>query len=378
MGNNISGSVTPSRTELIIVGAGVIGLAHAFEAVQRGYSVRVIDRDVAPNGASVRNFGYCTISTQTGQLLETALESRKGWLAAAAKVGFWAPESGAYAVARSTAEMTILEELNSKRGTEAVSLMTADAVRSALGGAPDPAIVGGAHLTEDPRVDPRTVLTELAAWLSVQGVLFNWGTAVKDVADGTVSTGRGDFHADKVLVCVGHDLDHLFPSVWDKHRMQRCGLQMALAKSPASYTTDAAILTGTSLARYDAFTEMPGADTLKAEIESARPDLIGMGANLLLGRRPDGSLFVGDTHAYGQTMPPFQNETWSRTIIAEAEKLLGAPLDITERWQGVYLTSAQAVPVSENVDSRTRVVTDAGGIGMTLSFGLAAQTMAGL
>lgn len=369
---------TIERIDLIVVGAGIMGLAHAFEAVQRGYSVRVIDRDTQPNGASTRNFGYCTITTQTGDLLTTALDARKGWLAAAARIGFWAPESGAYAVARSAKEMAILEELNDKRGADAVALMTCDGVRAALGGHPDPAIVGGAHLTADLRVDPRNALNDLAAWLASQGVLFNWGTAVKDVGDGTVLTGRGSFRAEKVVVCVGHDLDHLFPTLWDKHQVQRCGLQMLLAQAPGSFVTHAAILTGTSLARYDAFTEMPGAEVLKAEIRAHRPDLVDMGANLLLGRSPNGTVFVGDTHTYGQTLPPFQEESWSSSIIAEAEKLLGTSLDIRQRWQGVYATSPVTALVNEDVDSRTRVITDTRGLGMTMSFGVAARTMATL
>lgn len=80
-------------------------------------------------------------------------------------------------MARSSAETIILAELNGKRGTEAVSLLTADI-----------------------RVDPCAVLAEPASWLEAQGVLFSWGTAVKDIADGTVHTDRGDFHADKVVV----------------------------------------------------------------------------------------------------------------------------------------------------------------------------------
>ncbi|WP_046385607.1 FAD-dependent oxidoreductase, partial [Kitasatospora aureofaciens] len=59
-------SPTTPRSDVVIVGAGIIGLAHAFEALSNGLSVTVLDRDRRPVGASVRNFGHCCISAQDG------------------------------------------------------------------------------------------------------------------------------------------------------------------------------------------------------------------------------------------------------------------------------------------------------------------------
>lgn len=84
-----------ASTDLLVVGAGIVGLAHAVEAHRRGLSVRVVERDLAPNGASFRNFGHCCITAQAGDLLEIAHRSREGWLRAAEAVGFWAPTAGA-------------------------------------------------------------------------------------------------------------------------------------------------------------------------------------------------------------------------------------------------------------------------------------------
>ena len=55
-------STGSGKTELIIVGAGIVGLAHAFEAHRKGYTVRIIERAARPNGASIRNFGHCCIT----------------------------------------------------------------------------------------------------------------------------------------------------------------------------------------------------------------------------------------------------------------------------------------------------------------------------
>ena len=50
--------------DLAVVGAGILGLAHALAAARRGKRVVVIDRDAQANGASVRNFGFVTVTGQ--------------------------------------------------------------------------------------------------------------------------------------------------------------------------------------------------------------------------------------------------------------------------------------------------------------------------
>ena len=50
--------------DLAVVGGGIIGLAHAYLAARKGLKVVVIERDGAATGASVRNFGFITITGQ--------------------------------------------------------------------------------------------------------------------------------------------------------------------------------------------------------------------------------------------------------------------------------------------------------------------------
>lgn len=382
--NNASAPSTalPSgRSDLVVVGAGIVGLAHAFEAVRRGLSVTVVERDRRPVGASVRNFGHCCVTAQRGELLDLALRSRSGWVDAAKSAGLWAPEAGALVVARSATELAVLEELRDERGTDAVRLRTRDEVGEALGrpaeGRED--LAGGALLPADLRVNPREAAPRLADWLAEQpGVTIAWGTNVLGVESGTVHTSRGPVHGDRILLCVGHDLDRLYPAEAEAHGIERCRLSMARVAAPDAFRTDSAVLTATSMLRYDGFTAMPSADRLRAEVTAHSPELLDVVANVMFTRLPDGTVLVGDSHAYDATEIPFQDEATAELLLREAYRVLGVPsVRVTERWQGVYASSARGPLLVRDVAPGVRALSVTSGIGMTLSFGLAAATFDG-
>lgn len=369
------------RSDLVVVGAGIVGLAHAVEAVRRGLRVTVVERDRQPVGASVRNFGHCCVTAQRGELLDLATRSRTGWLAAAAAAGLWAPEAGALVVARSATELAVLEELRDERGSDAVRLRTRDEVADALGRPADERsdLVGGALLPADLRVNPREAAPRLARWLAEQpGASVVWGTNVVGVEPGTVHTSRGPVHGDQILVCVGHDLDRLFPAEAEAHAIERCRLSMARIEAPADFRTDAAVLTATSMLRYDGFTAMPSATPLRAEVTAHSAELLDVVANVMFTRMPDGTILVGDSHAYDATEIPFQDEATSRLLLREAARVLGIrDVRVTERWQGVYASSSRGPLLVRDVAAGVRALSVTSGVGMTLSFGLAAATFDG-
>jgi D-hydroxyproline dehydrogenase subunit beta len=59
-------TLTSQSYDLAVVGAGICGLAHALAAARRGKRGVVIDRDAQANGASIRNFGFITVTGQQG------------------------------------------------------------------------------------------------------------------------------------------------------------------------------------------------------------------------------------------------------------------------------------------------------------------------
>jgi FAD dependent oxidoreductase TIGR03364 len=369
-----------AESDVLIVGAGIVGLAHASAALARGLSVTVIDRDARAVGASVRNFGHACVTAQSGELLELAVVAREKWLLNSERAGFFSIESGALAVARSATELAVLDELSGSRETGQVELLTAHETKAQLGDHSGDDILGGARLRDDLRVDPREATRSLARWLAAQpGVKLLWQTSYLGPDDGGALTSRGRVRAERTILCVGHDLDYLFPDLAAKAKIERCALQMMRVDSPKGLVLRPAVLTGTSMLRYPAFAETNAALALKAQLTTDRPELLEVGANVMFTQRPNGTLIVGDSHRYATTMDPFLAEKVSRILLDEIARILGVKeLKVKERWQGVYASSPrQPFLIEEPAPGVTAAIVTSG-VGMTISFGLAEKTLAQL
>lgn len=384
---NTSPNETPNvmHADVVIVGAGIVGLAHAARSIDAGLSVLVIDRDHQAVGASVRNFGHCCITAQSGELYELAQAGRPMWLDYAERAGFWAVESGALVVATTPTELQVLRELSAQRAPGQITLLTASQVAHELGRSETLGLLGGAMLRDDLRVDPRTTAAKLAGWIdSMPQASVRWSTSALGFGAGEqrrarVETNRGAIEADQVFVCVGHDVDYLFPNLAEEHQIKRCALQMARSESPAGLNLEPAVLTATSMLRYEAFTEVPSAQKLRSEVRSKHQNLLDIQANVMFTQRPDGTLLLGDSHTYEMTHPPFIHEDISNTLLSSIEAVLHRePLKILERWQGVYASSEVGPLLIRNVAEAITVVSVTAGVGMTLSFGLADRNVRSL
>jgi FAD dependent oxidoreductase TIGR03364 len=369
-----------AESDVLVVGAGIVGLAHATAALARGLTVTIIDRDARAVGASVRNFGHCCVTAQSGELLELALVAREKWIAYSAAAGFFSVRSGALVLARSANELAVLNELSASREPGQVDLLSARKASAMVRNGADASIIGGAILRDDLRVDPRETVESLAAWLVTQpGVTMFWQTSLLGAAHGVASTSRGEMRAERTIVCVGHDLDYLYPGLAAERQIERCALQMLRVEAPSGMVLRPAVLTGTSMLRYPAFVETDAAGALRNEMTSARKDLLEIGANLMFTQRPDGTLIVGDSHRYSTTVDAFQSEKTSGTLLNEMEQILGVDrLRVMERWQGIYASSPQQPFLIEEVAPGVIVAIVTSGVGMTISFGLAEKTFATL
>lgn len=353
-----------------------MGLATAFLAHEQGRSVRLLDAEDRPVGASVQNFGHACFTGQADVIQPIADAARAGWLSAASRAGLWVGESGTYIPAMTPTEAQVLREFADHRGAERVTLLSGAQVGEAIGN-PDLGAHSGAHLPLDLRVNPREAAPELARWLDREGVQFTWNTRVYAVVDGVAHTSRGDFCASEIIVCPGTQLGQLWPEIAERRGVRECALVMALIDRPDRIPADLVILTGTSLARYDGFTAMPSASRLQEELSQREPELVDCRANLMATGLPNG-LLVGDSHAYDRSTAPFIDERTGDLLLQRASRFLGIDRPVVrQRWLGRYADSASTNLVVERPDSRTTVAAVTSGIGMTLSFGIADALLSG-
>nr|WP_042194710.1 TIGR03364 family FAD-dependent oxidoreductase [Kibdelosporangium sp. MJ126-NF4]CTQ95942.1 putative secreted oxidoreductase [Kibdelosporangium sp. MJ126-NF4] len=356
--------------DVVIVGAGIVGLAHAVEAVERGMSVVVVERDEWATGASVRNFGHGCFTAQDGDAYRYAQTARQTWLKVARLAGLVVTDSGSVVVARAEDELAVLKEFTEVRPS--VMLSAAEVAQRVPTG---PDVVGGAFLPQDIRVDQRTSVGLIARWLAGQGVRFHWRTAAHLIGPGEVVTSRGSVTAPRIVVAVGHDVDRYFPDLTDEFDVRRCALRMLRVDNPSGRDIAPAVLSGHSLLRYDAFSLCPTLPEVRARIEREHDDLVRIGLNLMYTQRPDGSLTIGDTHTYHRTLDPFEDNELDTHVLSETARFLGVPgLTVREHWRGVYASAPRPYLVASPADG-VRVAAVTSGIGMTTAFGLAPDVL---
>src|SRR5262249_32217175 len=85
-----AGARMSAEYDVGVVGAGILGLAHAYHLARRGLHVIVFERHRRAQGASVRNFGMIwPIGQPLGPLYQLARRSRELWLEVLTASGLW-------------------------------------------------------------------------------------------------------------------------------------------------------------------------------------------------------------------------------------------------------------------------------------------------
>ena len=100
------------------------------------------------------------------------------------------------------------------------------------------------------------------------------------------------------------------------------------------------------------------------------------GIHVMVSQTAKNELTIGDSHEYGMAVNIFDNPEINRLILEYARRYLRVPrLEIAEQWHGVYAKHPEKPYLRVAPIEGVRVVTVTSGIGMTISFGLAEQTL---
>lgn len=389
--DSVSPRVHPER--VAVVGAGIVGLAHAWAAARRGHAVTLFERDDRASGASIRNFGMVwPIGQPVGPRLDLALASRDRWLALAAEAGLQVQRCGSLHLAHADDEMAVLEEFHAREGDRRPDcrLLSATEVQALTPAANPTNLRGGMWSGAELGIDPRQALRLLPRWLATaHGVAIACGTPVL-TRDGRALGGpRGTLgRFDRVVLCPGADLAALCPEMVtgaapDSRPVRRCKLQMLAVRPPTSgFRIGPHLAGGLTLRHYEAFATCDTLPALRTRIARETPELDRLGIHVMASQPEDGRIILGDSHEYDEAIEPFDREEIDALILRELRRIITLPdWTITQRWHGIYgsVTHASAThdpaarePALElELEPGVHLCTGTGGAGMTLAFGLA-------
>jgi FAD dependent oxidoreductase TIGR03364 len=370
-----------SEYDVGVVGAGIVGLAHAYHLARRGLRVVVFERHARAQGASIRNFGMIwPIGQALGSLYHLARRSRELWLEVLQGSGLWYRPCGSLHVAYHDDETQVLREFVDEASPQdrPCELWTPGQVTARFPAVVQSGLCAGLWSPTELAVDPRQVLAELPAWLiRTFDVDFAFGAAVLRYELPRVITTKGDWSARRLVLCTGADFRDLAPVAFAESGLVPCKLQMMRSQAFGDrFEVGTHLAAGLTLRHYASFAKCPTLPALARRQSAELPDYIRFGIHVLVSQNERGELTLGDSHEYGDAIEPFDNPRIDELILAYLRNFVTIPdLTITARWHGIYVKHPTAAYVVARPTPETLAVTGLGGAGMTLSFGLAERVV---
>lgn len=185
-------------TDVLIVGGGIVGLAVAHRARQRGLDALVLDAGETPAAHVAAGMLAPVTEAEFGDDVSLALESAERYPAWAAELGVELREAGTLVVARDADDAGTLDRLHAFRtqlGLAAERLLPSAARR--LEPALAPTVRLALHVPTDRSVDPRALLDALRARVTVKRA------RVTAISDGAVTTDDGVLRAPEIVLAAG-------------------------------------------------------------------------------------------------------------------------------------------------------------------------------
>lgn len=365
---------------VIIVGSGMLGLAHAALAREAGYEVTVFERHARPTGASVRNFGTIwPIGCRPGPEREQALFGTRMWRHVVERAGIWHDPCGSLSLAYRPEAWNVLQEFVESNSSKSFELLDRGAVLERFPAVNPDGLRGALRSTEELLLHTPTAIPALVEYLREQGVEFRFETPVVEVGEKEVVTSRGGRHRfDHLLIAAGEEMRLLFPDALASAGIQPCRLQMMrTAPQPDGWKLGAILVSDLTLCHYPAFRDCPSLASLRDRLTAELPEHHRWGVHVIAAQHGDGSLTIGDSHEYGHDLEPGSRDEVDQLILDALGDFVELPdARIATRWQGTYLKSTRGVTqVVVEPQDRVTMVTAMGGLGMTLGWGRAKQTV---
>jgi FAD dependent oxidoreductase TIGR03364 len=272
--------------------------------------------------------------------------------------------------------MAVIEAFLATEMGEGCRLVSADAFRSAAGGLGGPDLQGALYSPHELRVESRTAIPCLTAWLQeVLGVVFFNETVAFEASPPRLRTSQGVIEAAAVVVCPGDDFVTLYADRIAGYGLRRCRLSMLKLADPG-VRLPGALMSDLGLTRYRGYAALPEARVLEERLRAEQASAFDNGVHLIVAQGSDGGLIVGDSHHYDPLPGPFAPASAERDILDEYARATGrdAP-PVLERWTGVYASSDERTYLIDEPEPGVRLVIVTSGTGASTGFGIAERVI---
>lgn len=373
--------------DIIVIGAGVLGAFHAYFAMQRGLKTLLIDKDVIPQQASVRNFGLIIPSAMPpGIWRERALSSCELYSELTELLGIPLQRIGTQYLAHTEEEATFLQRMAGEQNDRLCPAEFRNAKETIQSnGCLNPEFcTGSLYFPKDLQLDPGIFFHTFINWLAsnpdcdylpkatVVSVEERANQCQVRLADGR------QFHSKQVIGCPGADLQTLFREVYAERNVRFCKLQMIKVTNPDKLILGANVASPIALTRYPAFLNAQFSQGVS--LEQPDQELRDRGIQIWLTQNQNHEFILGDSHEYSEEPPTefLSAKIESQFIDYARNMFVNLDFEVTDRWCGIYTEEKSSGILQHSPSERIDLITGIGGKGMTTGPGLAKENISRL
>ena len=369
----------PEVARVLVVGGGIVGTAHAYEAIARGYDVHQFEAAPESREASVRSLGLLSFSCAAPGLdLDLSVSAREMWATilhaperASGGAGELFRPIGSCVIAADDAELATLEKLAAQpdaveRGWALLPRASAEAAHPALAGR-----YSGALRSEiDAVIEPAAALRAMRSSMEASGrYTLRAGTEIREIeSDGVVDHLGKVTRGDLVVVCPGASF-RLAESVLTQPNALRAVRIQAVQTAGTTPQLDTSLMDLTSLLNH-------GVQGTRSPHREVQPGEAEIAVRVKCAPRRDGGLLVGEVQDGDDPAGFDLVERPMAEVLERLGRVLGsAPLEVTRRWSGVVHDSTDArLWYRENLEQSVVVVAGTDERGVTLAPAIARDT----
>lgn len=371
--------------DVIVVGGGILGVAHAYWALKQGLTVGLFEKDIQPQEATVRNFGQVVPSglpaNEWQEYGKIALETYKS---IQSEYDLTVRTEGSTYIASNAQEVGLLEELSeiNKASNYPSILWTAKQCLDHLPDVKTEYCKAALHFPEEVTVEAPLMIHKLLAYLGQKFDSFHYfpdTTVVACVSNQETATietlDKRSCTAEHVIICNGRDFKYLFPALFRKSNIKVVKLNMMESFPYENINLKGNILTGLTIRRYEAFEQCASFSSLDNSVYDQA--YFDWGIHLLFKQTPENTLIIGDSHEYETVATASNlgysiNEHLNQLIVNEAARILDVShWNIQRTWTGFYTQLNDAQIYERTIDEKIHIRTGIGGKGMSTSLGYA-------